>query len=744
MNNSSNDNLSISEHPPAKRRHTELADSDIKNLSLDSITLSTPPPPTPHPPLPIDPVYSHRYKLRGRAALNNAAETRYFSGPKHHALVFHFVDLFEPVEDQTGKLVSCVLQCGIRGRSSWKWSESGKGSTSNINNHMKSKHTEIWRLAQQLDGIEDTPEPTVLAQSKTLPFNLDEFYRKLTRWIVTGNQPFTEVENEEFQDMIVYLQPALEDHLVKANAIRSRVINHALEWQLKETLLDFVELKGAHDGQNMATSVAAVVSELGIANKVLALVSDNASNNGTLVQYLSSSLQKSAPDSCWDGTQGHVRCLAHIIHLAVMSLLCGVKAVPTSVNSRDFTHNDHSLTSDEAKLIVADDNFEASESDDKVLPDPMIDLGSGIEKIRKFSRIVRSSPQRMELFKTTAERIEEDNERNARDQNRLYTKKRVKNLILDIVTCWNSTYLMLEQSLEFSETIDALKNHPKIKIYRPYALSTSDWTAISAVCKWLKFFQRALVRISGEKYPTLSFSLHIYFVLIGYVSELENDSTVRQNLLALNGIRACKSKLHKFLDQSTKDSQYYYFAMDKFHILDPRYKDTLFKSHAPVLGTILPSNWIYDSAEAFSGAFSQFYSGKDDKSILQNLIVREGPEVDEFDRAMHDSMPQWLHQPHEPTSLTHEIKEYLSEPTTSMAPLDWWNKHELRFPRLAAMARDYLCIPGSSVAVERVLSTGRDVISLRRAALSAETIRTLTNYRSDIMLEKATHGFRKA
>ncbi|EUC54484.1 Ac transposase, putative [Rhizoctonia solani AG-3 Rhs1AP] len=342
--------------------------------------------------------------------------------------------------------------------------------------------------------------------------------------------------------MIIYLQPALEDHLVEANAIRNRVVNHASairqqtqhylnnisglmaiacdawtsanriaflaitaswitqEWQLEETLLDFVELKGAHDGQNMATSVATVVSELGIEDKVLALVSDNASNNGTLVQHLSSSLQKSAPNSRWDGTQGHVRCLAHIIHLAVMSLLRGVKAVPASVNSRDITHNDHSLTSDEAELIVADDNFEASESDDKALPDPMIDLGSGIDK-----------------------------------------------------------------------TIDALTNHPKIKIYRPYALSTGDWLAISAVRKWLKFFRRALVRISGEKYPTLSFSLHIYFVLIGYVSELENDSTVRQNLPALNGIRACKSKLQEFLDRSTKDSHYYYFAM----VLDPRYKDTL-------------------------------------------------------------------------------------------------------------------------------------------------------------------------
>ncbi|KAG9082010.1 hypothetical protein FRC06_005283 [Ceratobasidium sp. 370] len=52
------------------------------------------------------------------------------------------------------------------------------------------------------------------------------------------------------------------------------------------------------------------------------------------------------------------------------------------------------------------------------------------------------------------------------------------------------------------------------------------------------------------------------------------------------------------------------------------------------------------------------------------------------------------------------------------------------------MARDFLCIPGTSVAVECVFSTGRDVISVRRESLNAETIRTLMTYRAGIMLEK--------
>ncbi|KIO31670.1 hypothetical protein M407DRAFT_67676, partial [Tulasnella calospora MUT 4182] len=59
-----------------------------------------------------------------------------------------------------------------------------------------------------------------------------------------------------------------------------------------------------------------------------------------------------------------------------------------------------------------------------------------------------------------------------------------------------------------------------------------------------------------------------------------------------------------------------------------------------------------------------------------------------------------------------------------------------RYPRLARMARDFLAIPGSSVSVERCLSIGRDVISLRRASLWAETIRLLMTYRAELLLDK--------
>jgi hypothetical protein len=51
---------------------------------------------------------------------------------------------------------------------------------------------------------------------------------------------------------------------------------------------------------------------------------------------------------------------------------------------------------------------------------------------------------------------------------------------------------------------------------------------------------------------------------------------------------------------------------------------------------------------------------------------------------------------------------------------------------MAAAARDYLAIPASEVSCERVFSTGRDMIGLRRFSLHASTIRQLSLLQASI------------
>uniref|UniRef100_A0A3B1JBH7 BED-type domain-containing protein n=1 Tax=Astyanax mexicanus TaxID=7994 RepID=A0A3B1JBH7_ASTMX len=71
-----------------------------------------------------------------------------------------------------------------------------------------------------------------------------------------------------------------------------------------------------------------------------------------------------------------------------------------------------------------------------------------------------------------------------------------------------------------------------------------------------------------------------------------------------------------------------------------------------------------------------------------------------------------------------ELNKYLDVPALSLSedPLHWWKSNERDFPLLARLAKRYLCIPGTSVAAERVFSTAGDVVTAQRSCLSSEHV----------------------
>jgi hypothetical protein len=69
--------------------------------------------------------------------------------------------------------------------------------------------------------------------------------------------------------------------------------------------------------------------------------------------------------------------------------------------------------------------------------------------------------------------------------------------------------------------------------------------------------------------------------------------------------------------------------------------------------------------------------------------------------------------------------------------LTWWRLHNNGFPRMAAATRDYLAISVSELAVERLFNKGKDLFSLQKHSLSAETMRKLMLLR-DMCIRKET------
>lgn len=135
-------------------------------------------------------------------------------------------------------------------------------------------------------------------------------------------------------------------------------------------------------------------------------------------------------------------------------------------------------------------------------------------------------------------------------------------------------------------------------------------------------------------------------------------------------------------------------------VLDPRFKDTIFKSHESLASVLFSKTWIKDCATAFVDTCNKFYNTQDTTSSypIASAKVEELDSGDEFSRAWNAQVPSPPPDSSNSSSLSTEITEYFKEPLTKLAPLTWWRLNEHRFPRLAAMACDFLCIPGKFVA----------------------------------------------
>ena len=113
-------------------------------------------------------------------------------------------------------------------------------------------------------------------------------------------------------------------------------------WEYREILLGFEPLHGIHSGINLSAVVMDIFKRHEITDRVLAITTDNASNNNTLMANIQESIQSL---DLGEGTIAvRVPCLAHVIQLSLKQLLGQMKANPKN----DVAEKDWSDTQDQS------------------------------------------------------------------------------------------------------------------------------------------------------------------------------------------------------------------------------------------------------------------------------------------------------------------------------------------------------------------------------------------------------------
>jgi hypothetical protein len=117
-------------------------------------------------------------------------------------------------------------------------------------------------------------------------------------------------------------------------AIKAYWVSH--DWQMQEALIGFEPVNGQHTGKALAAIVMLRLKHFNIYDRIIAITSDNASNNKTLAKALNAAIPLLAKDLEIINDIALVPCLSHVIQLGANKLLIDINIKP---KNDDFKKN---------------------------------------------------------------------------------------------------------------------------------------------------------------------------------------------------------------------------------------------------------------------------------------------------------------------------------------------------------------------------------------------------------------------
>jgi hypothetical protein len=186
-------------------------------------------------------------------------------------------------------------------------------------------------------------------------------------------------------------------------------------WESRDALLDFPNLKGRHTGENICEVFRNSLRTFNIGlEKVYAITTDNASNNDKFFQQLESG-SKIDDTTEFIENESRVRCSAHVLNLVMQMLLTHLDILPEN------------NLNDEESDTEEEDTERQDFGEDNIIA---VSHASAIKKLRKFVRVVRRSTQKREKLKEACD----------------FHKMKECQLIIDVKTRWNSTFCMIKRA----------------------------------------------------------------------------------------------------------------------------------------------------------------------------------------------------------------------------------------------------------------------------------------------------------
>ena len=314
------------------------------------------------------------------------------------------------------------------------------------------------------------------------------------------------------------------------------------------------------------------------------------------------------------------------------------------------------------------------------------------------------------------------------------SQKAVK-LVQDVATRWNSSFLMMQRLLRLRIPLYAVLCNDKIISQSDrMSLDMDDgiWKIMEDVIPVLEPFAEVTEMLSREDLPTSSSIMVLVPTLLAGLSVNELDSGAIAELKQIIK-RGFITRFNLNADGEPTEETLRALPMTAT-FLDPRYKALKFLT--PMMRETVQDHIVSLMDQVNQAPHTAVVKVEPTESELDVVPAKKmlldclrGDVVDLTDDTA-------------PTSSELELESYITERVIIPDSLLWWSQHMTTFPKLAALARIYLAVPGTEVPSERAFSVAGLTVTNLRASLDPKNVDQLTflhkNYQFPISVVPAS------
>lgn len=462
---------------------------------------------------------------------------------------------------------------------------------------------------------------------------------------------------------------------IELQAINAHYIGE--DSKLCKALIALAELEAGHSGEEVAKHVVQTMEWYGFRDRLGFITGDNHGANDTLCRAVA----EAAPE--WSPVDNRLRCLGHIINLAVQAFLFAKDEDAIDEAERQSRRSNRDIDEEIALASV-----KSQEGWSTVLP---------LQKLHAFCAALNRSSALSTAFKKLC---------------------KGRTIHSPNITRWNSWWHTITSAIVLQfEMSSFVHDNPQLSACE---LSQAEWRLLRDTEHFLQPFKEQTKRCEGDNVTLDQLQESMDFLVDHFEKQLHKHRSNRPFVECITTGWYTMDKYYNKIDESG--------AYAAATLLHPN------KRRAYLLAAWQP-RWIKPGLRRAEELWTKKYEKLGGTALSPPLLSTNGLSDAERTIVEETCYERWRQSQYakmQSHNMQSEFQRFINSPvdsigfTASYTVLDWWLEpcQQRTYPRLYHMAVDILSAPAMSAEAERVFSRARRTITFDREKLKSRVCHT--------------------